>query len=279
MTSDRVIDRIRAADPALAATIIDDELFARIVASPGDPRLGTSAGKPRRRRRLRMGTRGLALIAAVVVLSATGGAFGAIELGAFSHASPRALFEADPAGQFSRLPGQITGTGQAVIPQTVHRVTTFTVPGVGRFEWWIALSRPKGWLCGAIRQPDGTWADLGGDDKFQLGGPMPGCGTLPWQDVQGFAYNQTSVRSPDGDVWRIAYGYAPTTGRPVKIRDKISGATAPIGDSRYFAIVMPLCKGVGCDANPSPHYIPGYKLQTLNDLGWVLVTNQFDPGM
>ncbi len=275
MSAYRVIDRIRAADPAPAATITDDELFARIVAGPGDDRLGGSAQTPRRRR-FRAGTRGLALIAAAAVLSATGGAFGAMQLGAFSHASPKALFKVDPAGQYSRLPGQITkGTGQTVIPQTVHLATTFTVPGVGRFDWWIALSRPKGWLCGAIRQPDGTWADLGSADKFQLGGPMPGCGTLPWHDVDKFAYNQTSVTSPNGAEWRIAYGYAPTNGRPVEIRDKISAATAPIGDGRYFAIVMPLCKGPACS---DPGSFKGYQLQTLDAAGRVLITDIYDPG-
>ena len=224
-----------------------------------------------------MGTRGLALVAATAVLSATGGAFGAIQLGAFSHAGPRALFRADPAGRVSRLPGQVTrGTGQTVIPQTVHRATTFAIPGVGRFEWWIALSRPKGWLCEAIRQPDGTWADLGTGDKYQLSGPIPGCGTLPWHDAVGFAYNQTSLSSPDGRQWRVAYGYAPESGQPVKIRDRVSGATAPIGDGRYFAIVMPLCKGRACE---SLEQLPGYQLQTLGAAGRILRTDTYDPGM
>jgi hypothetical protein len=214
-----------------------------------------------------------------VGLSATGGASGAIELGAFSHASPKALFEANPAGRSSRLPGQILEDGQTVIPQTVRLATTFAVPRVGRFEWWIGRSRPKGWLCDAIRRPDGTWADLGAGDRFQLSGPMPGCGTLPWQDVRGFAYNQTSVRSPDREVWRIAYGYAPTSGHPVEIRDRVSGAAPPIGGGRYFAIVMSLCKGLAC-ANPrSSQPLPGYELQTLDAAGRVLSTDLYDPGM
>lgn len=273
MSTDRVIDRIQAADPAPAETITDDELFARIVAGPGDPRLGMSAGRTRRPRRRRIGTRGLALIAAAVVLGATGAAFGAIQLGAFSHASPKALFEANPAGRFPWRPGQ----GQIlpiVIPKSVHRATTFTVPGVGRFEWWIALSRPKGWLCGAIRQPDGTWADLGVNDKYQLSGPQPGCGILPLQDADGFAYNQTSIASPDGETWQIVYGYVPATGHPVEVRDEVSGATAPIGDGRYFAIVMPLCKRSACGTKRPP----GYQLQTLDAGGRVLRTNMFDPG-
>ena len=69
MSVDRVIDRIRAANPAPAVTVTDEELFARIVAGPGDARLGVTASSVPRRRRLRMGTRGLALVAAAAVLT------------------------------------------------------------------------------------------------------------------------------------------------------------------------------------------------------------------
>ena len=103
---------------------------------------------------------------------------------------------------------------------------------------------------------------------------MPGCGNLPWHDSRGFAYDQTSVPSPNG-VWRIAYGYVPTLGHPVAVRDRVSGATARLGDGRYFAIVTALCKGHGC-YTPAP---PGYQLQTLDAAGGVLITDQFDPGM
>jgi hypothetical protein len=270
MSTDRLLDRVRAANPAPTRAIADDDLFARIVASPGDARLA-------RRRRLRVGTRGLALIAAAVVLSAGGGAFAAVQL-VLTHASPKALFEADPQGQFSRRPGHFGGTGQAVIPQTVHRAATFAVPGDGSFEYWIALSQPKGWLCTAIRQPDGTWADLDvPHDKYQIGGPAPGCGSLPWNDAHGFSYYNTSTRT--GDVtWRIVYGYVPATGHPVKVRDLISGVTAPIGDGRYFAIVMPLCAARTCRL-PVPRPGSGFRLQTLDAAGRVLVTDGYDPGM
>lgn len=257
MSTDRLIDRIRAADPAPAATAVDDELFALIVARPGDPRLIETP----KRRRLRMRTRGVALIAAAVTLTATGGAFG---LGAFSHASPKALFEANPAGPFPWRPGQGVIVPN-VIPRTVRLATTFTVPGVGRFQLWIALSRPKGWLCDAIRQPDGTWAGLPSGDKFQLSAPQPGCGTLGWQDSHGFDYWPSSIVSPDRRQWWIAWGYAPTSGHPVEIRDKISGATVPIGDGRYFAIVIPQNR-------------PGFRLETLDAAGRVLVTDAFDTG-
>jgi hypothetical protein len=266
MTSDRLLDRVRAANPAPAATITNDELFARIVASPGDARLA--------RRRRRLGTRGLALIAAAVVLTGAGGTVGAVQL--LSHASPKALFNADPQGQFSRRPGHTGGTGQTVIPRTVQRATTFTVPGVGRFEYWVALSRPSGWLCTALRQPDGSWADLGLDDKYQIGGPVPGCGTLPWHDAHGFSYDSTYVPAPGHRMWRLVYGYAPTTGHPLTVRDRISGVTAPIGDGRYFAIVIPYCQGRGCN-RPQP--FAWFQIQTLDASGRVVVTDQKDPGM
>jgi hypothetical protein len=265
MSSDWLLDRIRAANPAPLTTITDDELFARIVATPGDARLAAR----RRRRRRRIGARGVALIAAAVVLSAAGGT-GAVEL--LTHVSPKVLFEANPAGNFGRLPGR-KPVRQVVNPQTVRRAATFTVPGVGKFEYWIALSKPSGWLCDAIRQPDGTWADLDGD-RYQLGGPVPGCGTLPWHDMHGFAYDQSSLPAPGRRTWQIVYGYAPATGHPAQIRDKVSGATAPIGDGRYFAIVMPLCQGAAC-GRISP---PGYQLQTIDAAGRVLVTDAYDPG-
>jgi hypothetical protein len=266
MSTDRLLDRLRAADPAPAATIADHGLFAQIVAGPGDPRLIRSAPTSHR---LRKGARRFGLLGAAIVLTAAGGTAGAIGLGVFSHASPQALFKGNPAGQF---PGS---RHQTVNPRTIHRATTFTVPGVGRFEYWIALSQ-KGWLCNAIRQPDGTWADLSVNDKFQLGGPVPGCGGWSWRDAHGFAYYPATVPAPRHRVWRIAYGYAPTTGHPVAVRDRISGVTVPIGDGRYFAIVLPYCQGRGCN-RPAP--FAWFQLQTLDASGRVLVTDARDAGM
>ena len=109
-------------------------------------------------------------------------------------------------------------------------------------------------------------------------------GDSPWQaDARGFSYWPTSIGSPSGQTWRIAYGYVPTIGDPVIVRDRISGATAPIGDGRYFAIVMRTCKG-GCHLTNSSApslsgpLFPGYQLQTLDRTGRALVTDTFDPG-
>src|SRR5580704_2776306 len=231
MSTDRLIDRVRAADPAPTLAITDDELFARIVAQPGDARLVRAR---RHRRRIRWMT---ALVVAAV-FGATGGAFG---LGAFSHASPKALFEANPAGPFPWRPGQGVIV-PVVIPQTVRLATTFTVSGVGRFQLWIALSRPKGWLCTAIRQPDGTWAGLPSGDKYQLAGPMPGCGTLGWQDVHGFGYWPSNIRSPAGSG-----GSRGGTSRPPVIRSRsatrsaarpLRSATGATSRSCYRRIVL-----------------------------------------
>jgi hypothetical protein len=269
MTSDRLLDRVRAANPAPMKTTTDDELFARIVAGPRDPRLPP---RTRSRRLLRVGARRLALVAAAVVLTAAGGTAGAIQFGVFTHASPKALFKADPAGRWS------PDSDVQVIPGTVHRATTFAVPGVGRFEYWIALSRPKGWLCNAIRQPDGSWADLGTPhDKYQMGGPVPGCGTSPWNDSHGFSYYPSMIQHR-GTIWRIVYGYVPATGHPVTVRDTVHHVAAQIGDGRYFAIVIPLCKGRAQCSLPVPRPGSGFRLQTLDASGRVLVTDAYDPG-
>jgi hypothetical protein len=64
----------------------------------------------------------------------------------------------------------------------------------------------------------------------------------------------------------------------VTVRDLVSGKTAPIGDGRYFAIVLPLCKGHTCSL-PVPRPGSGFRLQTIDASGRVLVTDAYDTGM
>jgi hypothetical protein len=252
-------------------------LCQHIVAGPGDPRLTAGqrdhghAARHRLRRRLRTGRRPLpVLLGLIVVTGSAAAATSVISLTQLDHATPRKLFIANPGHMFPHTPNQ------TVIPQTVRRATTFTVAGAGRFEFWIARSR-KGWLCEAIRQPDGTWADLGAPgDRYQMGGPVPGCEGVPWQDRKGFSYYPTMMATHRGG-WRIVYGYAPSAGHPVTIRDRISGARAAIGDGRYFAIVIPLCRRNGCLRRVTfPRY---FQLETLNAAGRVLTRSELDPGM
>jgi hypothetical protein len=272
MSTDRVLDRVRAANPAPAVAIDNHELFAAIIESPGDPRLG----RARVRRRL-FRSRPLALFVVWLALAASGTA-GAAKLGlipdfgVFARDTPAQLFKANPSG---------IGPGahrQVVNLRTVHRVASATVPGLGAYEYWIALSR-KGWLCSAIRLPDRTWADTSlKPSKFEISGPVPGCG-WSWPD-HGYAYYPSSVRSPDGHRWRLIWGYGPSTGRPAAVRDKFSGVTAPIGDGRYFIIVLPMCGQHGMprcsDYSRNP---PTFQFQTLDASGRVLSTGARDRGM
>ena len=283
MTPDALMERLRASDPVTeSAVTAADEIFQHIVSGPGDPRLH-AAERGRRgplRRWARTAARPFPLLAALVVVTGAAAATtGVIGILALTHAQPRRLFIANPAGMFRDQ------THQSVVPRSVRLATTFTVPGAGRFQYWVALSR-QGWLCEAIRQPDGTWADLGTPhDRYRISGPAPGCGRGFWHDAEGFDYYPTSIQTQRGG-WRIAYGYAPTTGHPAVIRDVISGATAPVGDGRFFAIVIPMCRGRRClSVRPRPHahrfQIPfrGFRLETLDASGQRLVIDRYDPGM
>jgi hypothetical protein len=76
MNADALLRRLRAARPPVAATADHEELFARIVAEPGDPRLAESPPRfaARRRRVLAGGTLGLAGAVAAFVLALGGSA-------------------------------------------------------------------------------------------------------------------------------------------------------------------------------------------------------------
>jgi hypothetical protein len=271
MTTDRILDRVRAANSAPTVTIDNQELFARIVASPGDPRLGEAKRRDRPFR-----GHPLAVFGTCAALAAcgTGAAkLGLIpDMGVFAHDTPTQLFKANPAGLDPNVSHQVVNL------RTVHRVASATVPALGTYEYWMALSR-KGWLCSAIRAPDGTWADTSQQpSKFGISGPVPGCGwTWPFH---GYAYYPSSVRSPDGRWWRLIWGYGPSVGHPVAVRDRFSGVSAPIGDGRYFIIALPFCgeRGVErCTANMNLNP-PTFQFETLDASGRVLTIGAPDQG-
>jgi len=281
MTPDRLLDRIRVANPVPVVETGDADLWARIVASPGDPRLlaGEARRPARRRRWLRIGS---GLAAAALVVGTAGATVGVLNIGLFSHASPRTLFGAD-------LQGQMGGARwrQNVVAGSVHRAETLTVPGVGKYQLWIANSIQHG-DCEAIRLPDGAWAATS-DDKYGFSGPVPGC--LPWPCkgamsncamgpglVGGFFYSIGVLFVPRPDEWRIVYGITASRGRAVAVRDLSTGRTTPVFEGHYFAMVLPIKKYVSPTA-PHSGYYPFVRLEALDAAGAVIAKAPPDPGM
>jgi hypothetical protein len=233
------------------------------VSEPGDVRL---VG----RRRLPvwlLGPRRLVLAAVAFVLVAAGGTAGVVDSGVFAHDHPVALFRHDPVGQ-GLPPGQRLWH-QTVIPSTVHRAEAFTVPGVGRIAFWVAASRQHG-LCTALRLPGGSWSGLEGS-PLDEGGRVPGCAPTraqvdrakpPVYLLDGFDYQEAIVRGHDGRQWRIEYGrISSRRGRPVTVRDSLSGISTRVARGGWFAIVFPI---------RDPNTVPVWRLQALDAHGRVV---------
>jgi len=266
MTEERLMRRLRTANPT---AVVDrpagaDELLRRIVSEPGDARL---LGGRRRLPAWLMGPRRLALVAVAFLLVAAGGTAGVVGSGVFAHDHPVALFRHDPVGQ--GLPPGSSLWHQTVITSTVHRAEAFTVPGVGRLAFWVAASRQHG-LCTALRLPGGSWSGLGGSPIDQ-GGTVPGCAPTraqvdrskpPVYVLDGFDYQEAIVRGHDGRQWRIEYGRVSSRrGRPVIVRDMLSGIIARVVRGGWFAIVFPI---------RDPNTIPAWRLEALDAHGRIV---------
>jgi hypothetical protein len=140
---------------------------------------------------------------------------------------------------------------------------------VGRLAFWVAASRQHG-LCTALRLPGGSWSGLGGSPIDQ-GGTVPGCAPTraqvdrskpPVYLLDGFDYQEAIVRGHDGRQWRIEYGRVSSPrGRPVIVRDRLSGITAKVLRGGWFAIVFPI---------GDPNTIPTWRLQALDPRGRVV---------
>jgi hypothetical protein len=266
MSEERLMRRLRAANPV---AVVDrpagaDELLARIVSEPGDERLLA------RRRRLPgwwLRPRRLLLVAVAFVLVAAGGTAGVVGWDVFAHDHPVALFEHDPVGR-DLSPGASLWH-QTVITSTVHRAEAFTVPGVGRIAFWVAASRQHG-LCTALRLPGGSWSGLEGS-PIDEGGTVPGCAPTraqvdrskpPVYVLDGFDYQEAIVRGHDGRQWRIEFGRVSSRrGRPVIVRDTLSGITARVTRGGWFAIVFPI---------RDPNALPAWRLQALDADGRIV---------
>jgi hypothetical protein len=152
--------------------------------------------------------------------------------------SPAALFENNP---------QSTGASpaalwdQTVLPATVRAIETFTIPGLGSVQYWVANTKQQG-ICTGLRLPGGSWAGLQGNG--QVGGAMPGCRPTREQLsggsllLDGFDYQESDVVAANGQVWAIQYGVVSRPGA-TRVRDTTSGTTVPVIDGKYFAIALP----------------------------------------
>ena len=264
MSEERLMRRLRAANPVAVVDEPAVELFARIVAEPGDARLLRPG---RRLPNWLLAPRRLVLVAVAFVLVAAGGTAGVVGWGVFAHDQPVALFRHDPVGQ--DLPPGASLWHQTVILSTVHRAEAFTVPGVGRIAFWVAASRQHG-VCTALRLPGGSWSGLEGS-PLDEGGSVPGCAPTraqvnrskpPVYVLDGFDYQEAIVRGHDGRQWRIEYGRVSSRrGRPVIVRDTLSQIRTRVARGGWFAIVLPIG-----DNNA----LPTWRLQALDGHGRIV---------
>jgi hypothetical protein len=159
-----------------------------------------------------------------------------------------ALFQASPTTLFKKSPPEVSGAGvphEVVILSTVHVIDTFTVPGVGAVQYWVADTAQHG-LCQAFRRPDRAWA--GYPDNGSGAGQLPGCGPTREQLVvaQGNSHvglapmsvdeQSVSIKDLAGRWWDIYYGVVSANGA-VRVKDPANGQTAPLIDGRYFVMV------------------------------------------
>jgi hypothetical protein len=127
-----------------------------------------------------------------------------------------------------------------VIASTVRRIKTFTVPGVGPIQYWVANTKQHG-ICTAPRLPDGEWAGLQHDGR--VAGSMPGCRPTRTQlsggalILDGFDYEQTTVTGSTGQSWTIQYGVV-SVPNATQVRETVNGISTPVIDGRYFAIAL-----------------------------------------
>ena len=215
-----------------------DARFALLDVIRADGRPGPTQ---RLRRRLRpTGARRLALLSAALLLGATGATAATVAaIDSFGHDTPAQLFRENPDRFGSPW------VHQSLVPGTVRLVETIRIPGVGQAEYWTAAATHHG-ICAGLRLPGRVWA--GSFNRFQLGGPVPGCvykfaanPAQGWSPKRGFFSLEYQV----GGRWqgRVVIGTVPDVGRPVAVRDALTGTTTRVVDGRYFAILIPPSHG------------------------------------
>lgn len=234
MNHDHALDLLRRHDPAGALPAADagarEALRRQIVASPSRP--SRSARRPSRLL--------VALAVGVAVVAGAAWASGA--------RSPVALFRSNPQGE-GTSPGDLWH--QRVVAASVRRAAVVRIPHVGAVQFWYARTRTHGW-CGALRLPDRHWLGTGGD-PLDAGGTVPGCyPTRAQVNSQGAVYvrngfdhqeDDVDVISRGGAFWRIEFGRVTIPGA-VRVADRVSGRSAPIGRGGAFALGLPFRNGM-----------------------------------
>jgi hypothetical protein len=218
-----VLTLLRACDPAADAPPVADPSSIRARATR-EPR----AEGPSTRR---LPSKRLALIVAIAVL-AVGGTAVADRL-----LSANEVFSSpDAAGQGDiRNPVHPVAGGERI-------VQTLAVPGVGRVQVWAADGDSASGACLGIKFPDGSWGAFNG----RSGGNEPSCFTERDDPMFRTSLIPTGIDAMETDTLapnfqRIVYGVinydVPPTA--VKLVDKVTGASTPIIDGRWFAFVDP----------------------------------------
>ena len=227
-----ILDRVRAANPVQPTSTGNQELFDRIVAGPGDPRMRV-AGHSRRRWTI-------AAVAVALVAVGAGAGWAAVK------EDPVSLFRSNP-----QMDGDPSGLWhQQVIPSSVRQVGSVVVPGAGRVRFWYGETRQGGW-CGALRMPDGGWL---GTPGVGAGGIVPGCfptrRQVNDQDqvyvLNGFDYGEDDIdlRDSGGGFWRITFGRVTGLRQAARVVDLVSGTSVSVTGGSLFVIALR-------DADPS----------------------------
>ena len=138
--------------------------------------------------------------------------------------------------------------GQGDLNAPVHPVAgserivqTMDVAGVGRVELWAATGSTPTGACLGLRFPDGTWGARAGS----AAATPPACFTERDDPIFKDTLIATGIDAFETDVdspfTRIVYGIIdwdrPATA--VTIVDRVTGATAPVSEGRFFAYVDP----------------------------------------
>lgn len=239
---------------------------------PGDRRLRQAleqemAGKRVRprgwtRRRIRIGGFAVPPLAALaVVATAAAATTAAVTLAATS------VFQHDPQGL------NFNGDIETVLPSTVRRLASVSIPDYGPVAVWGATTKPGG-FCFVLKLPDGDWGGLHDSQNARDGwdgGSVPGC----FQTRQQAILKQTplqpgqqpsgktgqllmptpleawdnEVKNGDGKQYTIYVGYVEVQGIASTVRSADTGATRAVMPSGYYVLAEPSSQSRcgGCD--------------------------------